>query len=169
MSLICASLTWLRDFKRSSHELALKTAAGEATDDEPDWVLEQMLRLKRDSLRQNWEESEERLQKIRAKEKQLAERASTRRRREEPLAGQKYTVDEEAEFLLGDGGDGDGISDDDPLSMLSKETRDQMAQLGLIGPKANVEEDEVEDEIKVAWLVWLVCLRALCSSHSAVD
>ncbi len=118
-------------------------------EDEPDWVIDQTLRRKRDMLKQKWEEREQRLQKIRAKEKRLEERATKRRRREELGSNKSGTIDEEAEFLLSNSNDGTDLAEDDPLFMFSKETRDQMAKLGLLGSRAKVEEEEVEDEIKV--------------------
>ncbi len=110
-----------------------------------------MLRRKRDELTKNWEEREQRLEKIRTKEKRLEERAAKRRRVEKaPSRENKRDVDEETEFLLDRRDDSDPVPEDDPLSMLSKETRLLMERVGFVAPKAKPdEEDEDEEEIKV--------------------
>lgn len=149
LSLICASLTWLRNFKASSHEATLK-ALGEKFADEPDWVVEQLLKRKREELTRRWEEREERLAKIREKEQaQEARRAKRRRVEEGGSEARRGPVDEDAEWLLDDWEDRDAQGSD-PLSGLSSETREILARMGLGGPKKKEEEDDtVDDEIKV--------------------
>lgn len=157
LSLICASLTWLRNHKSSQHESALKQAMAEH-DDEPDWIIEQLLRQRRDDLVRRWEEREKRLRAVRLKEKALEERAKKKRRVDvggySSAAGgkqQRYKEeDEEAEWLVGDSGDRDA---GDALSGLSKESRDILTKIGLGshkgGQDANEEEDLLEEGVKV--------------------
>ncbi|KAI0018902.1 DNA repair helicase [Xylariomycetidae sp. FL0641] len=152
LSLICAALTWLRNHKRLSHENTIRTSA-DAFRDEPDWIVEQMLKRKREELLQKWEDREARLQKIRAKEKQLEERGSKRRRIEDRNAADATDVTEDDEMWLLDDAKGNDQSDDGtPLSGAGKEARDLMVKLGLgVFSKKDEEEegDTEDDEVKV--------------------
>lgn len=154
----------MRTHKKRQYENEI-TAAKEGLQDEPDWVIEQMLRRKREDIVRRWQDREERLAKVRAKEKESEERGSKRRRVGEAAAKKKKgkDVDEEAEFLLDDW-EGDDAAADDPMSMFSKETRALMEKAGL-GTWRKPEEDESEDpdEIKVrqSWdgLTWYLTFR----------
>ncbi|KAK0714048.1 DNA repair helicase [Lasiosphaeria miniovina] len=160
LSLICSTLTWLRNHKRQQYEATFEaTAAG--MEGEPDWMVEATLRRKRDELARRWEEREAQLERVRAREKDLEEkagRASKRQRLDDgddegpSSKGKRKALDEEAEFLIDDWHDStDGVSDDDPLSQLSKETRALLARVGLGGAKKIEEEEyEAEDEIKAS-------------------
>ncbi|KAL2017210.1 hypothetical protein VTK56DRAFT_2417 [Thermocarpiscus australiensis] len=157
LSLICAALTWLREHKRSQYEASFEaTAAGMAG--EPDWMIEAALRRKRDELARKWEEREKALERARAREKALEERArvSKRMRFEDGESASKrkrrQELDEEAEFLIDDwhGDANDGTLDDDPLSQLSKETRTLLEKVGLgAGRKQDSGDVEMEDEVKI--------------------
>lgn len=157
LSLICASLTWLRNFKQRQFAAALQIDPKEA-EGEPDWIIEQMLKRKEKELRRKWEEREARLEVVRRQEKRSEERSSKRRRVEDASARRAdkgREEDEEAEFLLdewdenGNGGDDGNASD--PLAGLSKETRALLQNVGVggLGPDA-AEEEPPEDEIKVS-------------------
>lgn len=128
-------------------------SAAEELKDEPDWIVQQLLQRKRDDLVQKWEEREERLRRIREKEKQMEARVAKKRRLEESghRAGPK-PVDEESEFLVDDWNDDDTIDDKDPLSHLSRETRALLKEMGMgvPGRRDEAEDEEVEDEIKVS-------------------
>lgn len=152
LSLICSSLTWLRNFKASSHEAALKDLGAKFAD-EPDWVVEQLLKRKSEELTRRWEEREERLEKIRQKEKAMEARRSAKRRRvgeEESLSTRKGPIDEDAEWLLDDW-EGDDSKGSDPFSGLSAETREILARMGGLGgvKKQSDTDDKLEDEVKV--------------------
>jgi len=143
----------LRNFKKDQYESSLETAAADLMG-EPDWVVQQMLRRKRDELLRKWEDREQRSERIRANEKQLEERASKRRRREEPdIRSKSRDIDEDAEFLL-NWDEGEAVDEDDPLSSISKETRALLERVGLAPSRKKPEEDqeEAEDEIKVGRL-----------------
>lgn len=126
LSLICASMTWLRNFKQKEFGASLQIDSKQ-TEGEPDWIIEQMLQRKRKELVVRWEEREARLEKIRLKEKRLEERGSKRRRTEGPaLKSKRKDEEEEAEFLLDDwveGGDAPAVDELGPFAGLSKETR----------------------------------------------
>lgn len=144
--MICSALSWLRTYKKQQHEDAI-TAFKDGMKDEPDWVIEQMLRRKREELLQRWQEREERLAKIRAREMELEARGKKRRRIEDATSKRSKDIDEDAEFLLDDWNDGE--AEDDPMSVFSKETRALMESMGLGGSKKQEEETEDNDELKV--------------------
>ncbi|KHN97459.1 DEAD-2 domain-containing protein [Metarhizium album ARSEF 1941] len=150
LSLICASLTWLRNFKSNRFEVSIKNA-GEAYKDEPSWLVDQLLRRKREELVQRWEDRERRLEAIRSREKEVEERGRKRRRLEVSTApGQCTEMDpDEAEWLLDDWEDRDtGVQD--ALSGLSKESREVLERIGLGGPRKKEEDNDIlEEEIKI--------------------
>ncbi|KAJ3518949.1 hypothetical protein NM208_g14321 [Fusarium decemcellulare] len=154
LSLICASLTWLRNHKSNQLEASIQASA-EAYKDEPSWLVEQLLRRKREELVSRWEEREKRLEALRLKEKAQEERSRKRRRIEHsiPIRSHVKDEDEDAEWLLDDPDDRDAGSRD-ALSGLSKESREVLASIGLGGPrKPEEEEDLVEEEIKLSQFI----------------
>ncbi|KAI8676209.1 ATP-dependent DNA helicase CHL1 [Fusarium sp. Ph1] len=149
LSLICASLTWLRNHKSNQFEKSIQESA-EAYKDEPPWLVEQLLRRKREELVGRWEEREKRLEALRLKEKAQEERARKRRRVDESGPYHRSRVeDEDAEWLLDDPDDRD-TGPQDALSGLSKESRDILASIGLGGTMKPEEEDDLmEEQIKI--------------------
>ncbi|KAH7122945.1 helicase C-terminal domain-containing protein [Dactylonectria macrodidyma] len=148
LSLICASLTWLRHHKSSKFETSIQTSA-DAYKDEPSWLVEQLLRRKRDELVNRWEDREKRLEALRIKEKALEERGRKRRRIEASVQSGSHVIDEDAEWLLDDVDDRDS-GPQDALSGLSKESRDVLKSIGLGGPRTQDEdEDLLEEEVKI--------------------
>lgn len=151
LSLICASLTWLRNFKASKHQVALQEARSGYTD-EPDWLIDQFLKRKQDELLRRWEDREKRLEELRRKEKASEDRARKRRRMETHSMAGADDEDIDAEFLLDDYEGGDSSSSNDPLAGLSKESRAVLERMGLGAPKRGKdgEEDTLEEEIKAS-------------------
>lgn len=155
LSLICASLTWLRHHKSSQFEASIQGAA-DAYKDEPSWVVDQLLRRKRQELVNRFEDREKRLEALRLKEKALEERGRKRRRIEDFHGGSRV-IDEDAEWLLDDVDDRDTGSQD-ALSGLTKESRDVLTSLGLGNlNKPDKDEDVFEEEIKVRHSCPVVC------------
>ncbi|EXV00486.1 DEAD-like helicases superfamily protein [Metarhizium robertsii] len=150
LSLICASLTWLRNFKSNKVEVSMQNA-GDAYKDEPAWLVDQLLRRKREELVQRWEDREKRLEAIRLKEKALEDRGRKRRRLEEAITpGDGNDMDaDEAEWLLNEWGDRDtGVQT--ALSGLSKESREVLERIGLGGPRKKEEDNDIlEEEVKI--------------------
>ncbi|KAI9836154.1 MAG: ATP-dependent DNA helicase chl1 [Sclerophora amabilis] len=72
LSLICGSLTWLRDHKRDALDGA--TEAGVGDDEEPAWLVEHARAQKRQALLRRRADTEARLSKIREREKKQKER-----------------------------------------------------------------------------------------------
>ncbi|KAH7014976.1 helicase C-terminal domain-containing protein [Ilyonectria destructans] len=148
LSLICASLTWLRHHKSSKFEASLQASA-DAYKDEPSWLVDQLLRRKRDELVNKWEDREKRLENLRLKEKALEERGRKRRRIEDSSLAGSRVIDEDAEWLLDDVDDRDS-GPQDALSGLSKESREVLTSIGLGGPRTRAEDDDLlEEEIKI--------------------
>ncbi|KAI1148162.1 helicase C-terminal domain-containing protein [Nemania diffusa] len=114
LSLICAALTWLRNHKKKTYEISIDTAAN-SFKDEPDWVVEQLLKRKRAEIVDLWEERESNLKKIRAKEAMMEEREKKRRRHADGSSRKdaKDPSGDEEEWLLDEEEDEDvpGFSD----------------------------------------------------------
>ncbi|KAI8965492.1 DNA repair helicase [Daldinia sp. FL1419] len=148
LSLICAALTWLRNHKRSKFEASV-TGAAEEFKDEPGWIVDQMLKRKREEILKQWEEREARLRKMRAKEKATEERGSKRRKLEDGnIRNKKTSDDDDDEWLLDEGQDYDENQASDDPSGFSKETRNLMNKLGL-GNLQTTEESEDVHETKI--------------------
>ncbi len=150
LSLICASLTWLRNHKSSAYQAALKEAKS-SFKDEPDWMIDQLLRRKRQELVRSWEDREKRLENARLKEKVREDRVRKRRKFEAAVASRAAGEDDDGEeWMLDDWDDESASAPKDALSGLSKESRDVLERMGLGGPpQKNEEGDALEEEIKV--------------------
>ncbi|XWW99862.1 hypothetical protein V2A60_007876 [Cordyceps javanica] len=152
LSLICASLTWLRNHKSSAYQVALEEAKS-SFKDEPDWMVDQLLRRKREELARSWEDREKRLENARLKEKAREERVYKKRKFETAVARRDAGEGEDGEeWMLDDWDDENAAASapKDALSGLSKESRDVLERMGLGGPKQqNEESDAIEDEIKI--------------------
>ncbi|KZL70363.1 DNA repair helicase [Colletotrichum tofieldiae] len=148
LSLICASLTWLRNQRVEEHEASLKVNMDDFKD-EPGWIVEQMLRRKREELARTWEEREKKLEQIRQKERAIEARSAKRRRFDDGTSKSKpRDTNDDDEWLL-DEPDASGPYDGDAMSGLSKETKDILTRFGLGNLKMEQEEDKVADGIKI--------------------
>ncbi|PHH78376.1 hypothetical protein CDD80_6999 [Ophiocordyceps camponoti-rufipedis] len=150
LSLICASLTWLRNHKSREQDAALE-ATGAACKDEPSWLVEQLLRRKREELAQRWEEREKRLEAARQTEKAAEERSRKRQRREEIPRSRLDAQEDDTEWLIENRESASGVDCGDALSGLSKESRQVLENFGLGGPKNTREQQEEMpgEEIKI--------------------
>ncbi len=124
--------------------------------DEPDWIVNQMLRRKREELLKQWEEREARLARIRAKEKLLEQRGPKRRRVDDGSQknrGQNTdddAADDDDEWLLAER-DAAGITGDGSEPSFSKETRSLMEKLGMGSLRQGEDNGNLDDnEIKVS-------------------
>lgn len=75
LSLICASMTWLREHKRREFEASLELGQD---DDEPDWVLEHAKNEKRRQAAEKKEELERKLNAIREREANARKRQANK-------------------------------------------------------------------------------------------
>ncbi|KAJ5767938.1 hypothetical protein N7533_000521 [Penicillium manginii] len=108
LSLICGSLTWLRDHKRQAFQETLDQAA--CDDDEPEWMIEFAKRDSRRTIAEKRQQFESRLAKIKQDEERLKqkqkqaqdtqERPRKKQRLEEPAA--KSAPDDDEQFVLDD-------------------------------------------------------------------
>jgi chromosome transmission fidelity protein 1 len=149
LSLICGSLSWLRDHKRQTFEEGFAVDPG--TSDEPTWILEHAQKQrKQEALRRN-QELNDRIAKAKAKEKRAKERFENR----EPCykrqkVGEAKGSDDEAHFALDD-----YESDDEHRKIvfnesgLSAETQAMMEKFGFTVGAPKSEEGEVLDETKI--------------------
>lgn len=144
--MICATLTWLRHHKSSRHQKELEETS-KAFKDEPEWLVDQMLRRKQEELLRQWEDREKRLEEMRQKEKAVEDRSRKRRRMAE-ASGTKGE-DEDAEWMLDDWEDRT-TGPQDSLSGLSKESREVLERIGLGNRKDKGQQDDImEENVKV--------------------
>jgi chromosome transmission fidelity protein 1 len=174
LSLICGSLTWLREHKRKKFDDELKVDVDGMINeflsfmtllticpdqDEPDWMIEHAQKEKRRVALQERQDLEERLAKVREKDRRIKERARAQaplvKRRRVTADDQTQPNLDEGHFLL------DDYESDDDVHQgannfsatdhgLSAETQALMEKLGLPsgGPKAK-EDAEGQDELKI--------------------
>ncbi|KAJ5110761.1 Helicase-like DEXD box c2 type [Penicillium argentinense] len=104
LSLICGSLTWLRDHKRKAFQETLDQAA--CDDDEPEWMVEFAKRDSRRAIAEKRQEFELRLAKIKQDEERLKlaqesqERPRKKQRVDEPVS--EPGPDDDNQFVLDD-------------------------------------------------------------------
>jgi chromosome transmission fidelity protein 1 len=143
-------MTWLRRHKASQYEASLQISEAD-TQGEPAWMVEQLLRRKREELLGRWKDRETHLESIRAQEKAFEERVSKRRRVEPsntPI--NPKSVNEEAEWLLGESPDSVSDGESDAFAGLSAEARAVFSCMGLGGRKKDQKEaDLFDNEVKV--------------------
>jgi chromosome transmission fidelity protein 1 len=143
-------MTWLRNHKTAAFEASVEEISL-GLKDEPDWIIDQMLRRKRDEVVKQWQEKEAALERIRAKEKLLEGRGPKRRKGNTDHAqGADNSDQSEEEWLLADRGD-DEYGTGTAASSFSGETRLLLETLGMGGLKSKEIEDDppVANEIKV--------------------
>lgn len=136
LSLICAAMTWLRNHKKKTLEVSIDTAA-ESYRDEPDWVVEQLLKRKRAEIVDLWEEREEKLRNVRAREAMMEKQGKKRKRYDEGSGIDKKAKDHGAE------------GDDDDEEWLLDEQEDQ--DIPKFASMNKEEDDEINgpDQVKV--------------------
>lgn len=123
-------------------------------DDEPEWIIEHAKARKRREMLRHREDMEERLKKIRAKEKTQrdkylkADKNYSKKRRVDVARADDY--DNEEEYVLEDY-DSDGGQSKSKLSTggLSAETLELLRKVGMGSDETEEEDGEAEDEIKV--------------------
>ncbi|RYP91878.1 hypothetical protein DL770_002000 [Monosporascus sp. CRB-9-2] len=150
LSLICAAMTWLRNHKKARYETSVADAAKDFKD-EPDWIVDQMLRRKREELLKKWEEREARLARIRAKEKMLEQRSAKRRKIDNGTPAKRaQDAEDEDEWLLTGRDAADATDGDDSTPSFSKETKTLMEKLGMGILQKKDDDEELDDgEIKI--------------------
>ena len=166
LSLICASLTWLRDFQKE----ALKTSGEvDESSNEPRWVLEHEAAQKRQAILERRSAMEANLRSIRAKEN------NQRKRYENPEPAPKRSklaqtdrdpvgqneVDFELEDYLSEDDNRPAERRHEPSgNALSSRSQELMQKLGLITQQEPEAEESPIDEVKI-----LFCSR----THSQLN
>lgn len=151
LSLICGSLTWLREFKKNRLEKEL-TDSGESSD--PDWMREAATKERRQALLRHKQELEQRLSRIRAREESQRKRDANLPRLKKPRLNETGPdqVDSEAMFELddydSDAGSWDRKESADDGSGLSAITRALLARLA---PPAADKIEVADDEMKIIY------------------
>lgn len=157
LSLICGSLTWLRDHQRKVFEEKVSVAAG----DEPNWIVEHARREKTQTFIEHKNEFEARLSRIRAKEARQKQRYELRESRAKRIkvSVEDTTLDnyDEACFVLDDydsdneGADKDANTRDLDHKGISTTSMELMQKLGLINEPLPGQEDDMAltDETKI--------------------
>ncbi|KAF2005797.1 DNA repair helicase [Amniculicola lignicola CBS 123094] len=154
LSLICGSLTWLRDYKRRTFEEGLPADAADST--EPAWIFEHARQQRKEAALSRRRELEQRLANIKAKEKRAKDRhqhGEPRFKRQKLASGEAEDVDE-ARFVLNDyESDDDAAHRARPSTFndagLSSETLALMEQFGYnVGAQKEAEGDAI-DEVKI--------------------
>ncbi|TVY33206.1 ATP-dependent DNA helicase, partial [Lachnellula occidentalis] len=151
LSLICGSLTWLRDHKRKTFEEGLDWGPNESNS--PEWLIEQTRARKRREMLRSREDMEARLAKIRAKEKTQKDRylkGDHRVKKRKTDAETSGKDGDEEQYVLDDyDSDQEQQSTKDEGSLYSAKTLELMEQLGMGSSIAKEEEEEVEEETKI--------------------
>lgn len=155
LSLICGSLTWLRDHKRQTLEDGF--AADEDNDDEPAWILEYVRKQKKQAALARKQELEERIAKLKMKEKRVQDRLANGEPhgKRHKIAREEVTDDaDEAQFVLNDyeSDDGGGGSRKLPAFNelgLSAENQSLLEQMGYSTKQRETNDDDVFDATKI--------------------
>ncbi|KAL3256382.1 hypothetical protein ABHI18_007609 [Aspergillus niger] len=157
LSLICGSLTWLRDHKRSAFQTAVDNAT--CDDDEPEWMLDFARRESSRMITEKRKELEERLEKTRKEEEQ---QRIALENPEGPRKKQKYSIPltesgglSEDQFTLDDY-DSENEEHSKPrgelahTSELSPSTLELLERFkGQISTAKPGSDDEDNDEVKI--------------------
>lgn len=153
LSLICGSLTWLREYRRKLFDEAI--AAIQLDDDEPEWMVEHAQEARRKEARQMRADLEARLQAVRDRERKVRDRRADG---EPPVKRRKQASDEkigsdfdDKEFVLDDYESEVEKNGQDSINAdYSSETAKLMEKVGML---RNGDQDrtaqEDHDELKI--------------------
>ena len=153
LSLICGSLTWLREHKRKTFDVAV--SAIEIEDEEPEWMFEHAKDAKRREARQMRGDFEARLEAVRKREQKVRERKANG---ESPSKRRKQAVDDsndndagEEQFVLDDyDSDNESLRQKNGKAEYSLETTKLMEKLGMLQKhEANRFADEESEGLKI--------------------
>ena len=153
LSLICGSLTWLREHKRKAFDEAV--AAIQMDEDEPEWMVEHAREARQQEARQMRADFEVRLDAVRQREQKVRDRHANG----EPLTKRRKRVDdmttsadaEEEQFVLDDYESDDEKQDRTSCqSEYSSETMKLMERLGMQQELSRTRQsDDEHDELKI--------------------
>ncbi|KAF9733354.1 hypothetical protein PMIN06_005979 [Paraphaeosphaeria minitans] len=155
LSLICASLTWLRDYKRRNLEEGF--VADAANSDEPAWIIEHAGKQRKHAALARKQDLESRIAKIKAKEKRTKDRykdGKTPNKRQRAAADNEIDDADEEQFALNDyESDNDGTSHHSSRGLnelgLSTENQILLQQMGYSAKAKDEDSNEIPNETKV--------------------
>ncbi|KAI9800215.1 MAG: hypothetical protein M1825_004199 [Sarcosagium campestre] len=155
LSLICGSLTWLREHKKNVLEDQLQVKASSI--EEPEWVVEHARERKKQEYLRSKVDEEARLTRIRAREKRQKERfesgESRSKRTKADIDQQVHEDDSEARFLLDEYDSDDDVRRKETkggVEGLSTETQALMKSLGMTVSEDRTQDDnQIENDVKV--------------------
>ncbi|KAK0346608.1 ATP-dependent DNA helicase chl1 [Friedmanniomyces endolithicus] len=152
LSLICCSLTWLREHRRKGFDEAL--AAVTVDDDDPAWMAEHAVGSRRREMRRMREEFEARLSVVREQENKLKERHAhgvpTRKKRRFDSDDEGSTADEDQYVLDDYDVSKDGKTPADGQNpFYSMETTKLMEDLGMLQQKRDDNSLDVSEDLKI--------------------
>lgn len=153
LSLICASLTWLREHKRRKFDDALNSI--QLDDDDPEWMIHHAKEERRKEIKHIRMELEARLEAARKREERARDRNPNgeppfKRRRHVPHEEARKAAEEQ--FVLDDyESDDENRVQKRPHSQYSSETTQMMEKLGMLHEhdQNNGVDEQAEDELKV--------------------
>tara|TARA_R110002003_G_scaffold63_1_gene5781 strand:+ start:4201 stop:5262 length:1062 start_codon:yes stop_codon:yes gene_type:complete len=155
LSLICGSLTWLRDHKRRTFEDGL--SVGSNANDEPSWMVEHAHKQRRQEALHRRQELNDRLAQVKADEKMSKERHKSNQPhfKKQKLAPTYSSVHEdEVAFVLEDyesDGDRQNVASGPAFGEtgLSTKTKALMEKLGYSVQSSNSDNGEAQDDTKI--------------------
>jgi chromosome transmission fidelity protein 1 len=153
LSLICGSLTWLREHKRKKFDEAMQSI--EVDEDEPEWMAEHARESKRKEILHMRAEFEERLAKVRERERKLRDKQMSvepfRKKRKQDGLDDDRDIDAENQFALDDyNSDDDTATRQHGQPQYSAETTKLLEKLGMIIPmKDERSTDDAAEEMKI--------------------
>ena len=150
LSLICASLSWLREHKRRAFDEALATVPND--DDDPDWMVDHAKDMRRREIREMRTEFEARLAAARERERKIKQDHSgsqlvfkkQKRSQDRPEGGGDVE-----EFVLEDYDDDHDTVDTSTKPNYSSHTTELMEKLGLLSSNKPNQAEAAPEELKV--------------------
>ncbi|KAK0815837.1 ATP-dependent DNA helicase chl1 [Friedmanniomyces endolithicus] len=152
LSLICSSLTWLREHRRKLFDEAL--AAVTVDDDEPAWMAEHAVDSRRCEMRHMREEFEARLSTVREKDSKLKEghaHGVPLRKKRKVASNDEFSPADEEQYVLDDHDDytdGKKPPSGQPSSY-STETAKLMEDLGMLQQKRDDNSLHLLKDLKI--------------------
>ncbi|CCC05322.1 unnamed protein product [Sordaria macrospora k-hell] len=154
LSLICASLTWLRNHKRLQFETEIdKIKKQMEASGEPGWMVESALKRKREELAQRYEEMERTLERIREREREMEKEGEeghqARGGKRRKLDRGKGDEDEGGKKKKGSSGGRGLTASDEDKEFLIEDWRDEGDWTRMIRWKGGEEGAVAEEGIKI--------------------
>lgn len=143
LSLICGSMSWLRDHNRGEFEKSLDDLNKDDNDHEPAWVREHTRKIKEDEMLERIKEFEEKLERVREKERKVsrlnAMNGQPRRVKRQNIVVENEKLDDDDFYLLKDDDENLTLALDPATSALLASLDDPIPDNDLAPPKEKVK------------------------------